>query len=116
MARPYQLAILSDLHYPAAAEQARGHGYQYSDLSTPLLRLAIRWYRRYIWMHQPLNQNYRLDRFLRSIGSPDHVIANGDYTCDSAFVGVSDDAACESARACLDKLRGRFEPNFHAVL
>jgi hypothetical protein len=43
------------------------------------------------------------------------VIANGDYSCDSAFVGVSDDAAFASAQQCLEALREKFAPNFRAV-
>ena len=36
------------------------------------------------------------------------MVANGDYSCDSIFVGLSDDAAFESASECLGKLRARF--------
>jgi hypothetical protein len=35
-------------------------------------------------------------------------VANGDYSCDSGFVGVSDPAAFQSAQECLGKLRARF--------
>jgi hypothetical protein len=52
-----------------------------------------------------------LDQFLEQGASFDYVIANGDYSCNSAFVGLSDDAACASARECLDKLRLRFGAN-----
>src|SRR5207247_922891 len=38
-----------------------------------------------------------------------HVVANGDYSCDSAFVGVSDEAAFQSAAECVAKLRQKFE-------
>jgi hypothetical protein len=115
MARDYRIAILSDVHYASAAEQARGNDYEYRELGNPLLRLGIRCYRRFIWMRHPLQQNQLLDAFLDRVGSPDHVIANGDYSCNSAFIGVSDDAACQSARECLAKLRARFAPNFQAV-
>ncbi|MDB6109346.1 MAG: hypothetical protein JWR69_1096 [Pedosphaera sp.] len=115
MARGYQIAILSDVHYASAAEQARGNDYEYRELGNPLLRLGIRNYRRFVWMDHPLKQNHLLDNFLSRVGAPDYVIANGDYSCNSAFVGVSDDAACQSARECLGKLRGRFAPNFQAA-
>jgi hypothetical protein len=46
---------------------------------------------------------------------PDWVVANGDFSCDSAFVGVSDDAALQSARECLGKLRERFDGKLLAV-
>ena len=38
----------------------------------------------------------------------DYVIANGDYSCNTPFVGVSDDAACQSVVECIGKLRHRF--------
>jgi len=38
-----------------------------------------------------------------------HVVANGDYSCDSAFVGVGDEAAFQSAAECVAKLRQKFE-------
>ena len=49
-----------------------------------------------------------LDRFLERGADFDYVIANGDYCCNTAFVGVSDDAACQSAIECVGKLRQRF--------
>ena len=45
----------------------------------------------------------------------DYVVANGDYSCNSAFVGLSDDASFESARECLGKLRQRFGDRFRAT-
>lgn len=112
----YKLAILSDIHYASAAEQARGAHFETAGIPNPALRLAVRAYRRYFWLHQPLQKNYLLDRFLEHVGEPDYVIANGDYSCDSNSIGVSDDAACQSARECLGKLRdkfpGRLQVNF----
>ena len=35
-------------------------------------------------------------------------MANGDYSCNSGFVGVSDPAAGQSAQECLGKLRAKF--------
>lgn len=112
--RSCRLAILSDIHYAGAAEQARGDDYEYRDLRNPFVRAFVKYYRRFIWLRHPLRQNHRLDEFIRRAGSPDYVIANGDYSCNSAFVGASDDAALESARECLAKLRGRFGPRFTA--
>jgi hypothetical protein len=102
------LGVLSDIHYASPAEQARGEDYEYRDLRNPFLRHFIRLHRRYIWLREPLKQNHLLDRFLGEAGPLDYVVANGDYSCDSIFVGLSDDAAFQSARECLDKLRGRF--------
>ncbi len=102
------VGILSDVHYASAAEQARGDDYEYRDLRNPLLRLLIRCHRHYLWLRAPLRQNHLLDRFLEQCGPLDWLVANGDYSCDSAFTGVSDDAVCQSTRECLDKLRRRF--------
>jgi hypothetical protein len=44
------------------------------------------------------------------------VVANGDYSCDSIFVGLSDDAAFESANECLGKLRARFGSRLRVTL
>ncbi|HWY77293.1 MAG TPA: metallophosphoesterase [Verrucomicrobiae bacterium] len=115
MALRFEIAIVSDIHYAGAAEQARGNDYELRCIPNPLLRIAVRGYRRFIWMYHPLGQGHLLDQFMTRVGSPDLVVANGDYSCNSAFVGVSDEAACRSARECLDKLRGRFAPNFRAI-
>ncbi len=108
------LGILSDIHYASAAEQARGNDYEYRGLKNPLMRLLLRIHRRHFWLREPLNKNYLLDRFLVEKVTMDEVVAVGDYSCNSAFVGVSDTAACESARECLAKLRNKFGNRFHA--
>lgn len=108
MASTCRLGIVSDIHYASAAEQARGAEYEAGCIPNPLLRLAVKMYRRFIWLHQPLQKNYLLDRFIERAADLDYLIANGDYSCDSMFVGVSDDAACQSGRECLDKLRAKF--------
>ncbi len=115
MVRSFRIAILSDIHYAGATEQARGNDYEFRDLVNPLSRLFVRSYRRFIWLRFPLRQNHLLDEFIRRAGSPDQVIANGDYSCDTGFVGVSDAGALESAHECLGKLRGQFGPNFQAT-
>jgi 3',5'-cyclic AMP phosphodiesterase CpdA len=116
VAGTWTLGIVSDIHYASAAEQARGEDYEYRDLRNPLLRTLLRLSRRFIWLRHPLGQNHLLEAFLRQAGRLDFVVANGDYSCDSSFVGVSDDAACQSARECLARLRERFGPNLRAVL
>src|SRR5215470_16438090 len=114
MASSCRIGILSDIHYACAAEQARGSGYEISCISNPLLRQAVRMYRRFFWLHEPFQKNYLLDRFIERIGDPDYIIANGDYSCDSLYLGVSDEAACQSARECLEKLRRTFGPRLWA--
>jgi hypothetical protein len=108
MSRQFALAILSDIHYACAAEQAVGDDYESRAIPNPLLRCLLRNYRRFIWLRYPLRQNAQLARFLAEVGPADFVIANGDYSCDTAAVGLSDDAAMQSAQECLGKLGRQF--------
>ena len=101
------LLVVSDIHYASAAEQAR-RGYEAAIITNPLLRAASEAYRHFIWLRDPLAHNHLLEKFLDQSGTPDLVVANGDYSCDSAFIGVCDDAAFQSAQECLKKLRGHF--------
>jgi hypothetical protein len=102
------VAILSDIHYAGPAERARGEDYELRIIANPLLRTIARAYRHLVWMRHPLEQGRQLDRFLAEVRPADYLVANGDYSCDSAFVGVSDPAACQSAQECLGKLRAKF--------
>ena len=102
------VAILSDIHYAGAAERARGEDFEMRAVPNPVLRAVARAYRHWIWLRHPLDQGRQLDRFLAEAGPVDYVVANGDYTCNSGFVGVSDPAAGASAQECLDKLRAKF--------
>jgi hypothetical protein len=52
--------------------------------------------------------------FLSRAASSDYVIANGDYSCDSGFIGLGDPAAYASAAECLRKLRDKFPARFTA--
>lgn len=103
-----RLAIVSDIHYACAAEQARGNDYELRAVANPLLRLVARLYRRFVWLRDPLNQNHLLDHFLDATGAPDLVVANGDFSCNTACLGLNDDASCQSARECLGKLRAKY--------
>ncbi|MBU6410654.1 MAG: metallophosphoesterase [Verrucomicrobiota bacterium] len=110
------VAIVSDLHCAGAAERARGNDYELRVIANPFLRAAVRFYRHVFWMRRPLDQSSQLDRFLAELGPADYLVANGDYSCDSGFVGVSDAAAAESVRECLEKLRARFGGRARFVL
>jgi len=109
------VAILSDIHYAGSAERARGNDYELQTIANPLLRTFVRFYRHFVWMREPLNQGAQLDRFLNELKSADYVVANGDYSCDSGFVGVSDDAVFQSAQECLGKLRAKFGDRAHFI-
>lgn len=99
-----RILILSDLHYACDAEQAReGHEGRVID-NAPVRWLAAA-YRRHVWLAEPHRQNFRLPQILEASERPDWVVVNGDLTLDTAFVGVSDAAACCSVQECLETLR-----------
>jgi hypothetical protein len=113
--RACTLGILSDIHYAAAAEQARGSDYELRTIRNPRVRAFAHFYRHYIWLREPLRKNHLLDQFLEYAADFDYVIANGDYSCNTAFFGLSDDAACQSVLECVGKLRQRFGARLRAT-
>ena len=113
--RDIQLILLSDIHYAAAAERARGNDYEIRVIQNPLVRAFARLYRNFIWMRHPLERGRQLDRFLAECGPAEHVIVNGDHACDSAFIGLSDPASLASARECFDKIKAKFGDRAHFV-
>ena len=109
------ILVVSDIHYASAAEKLR-LDHESLVIRNPLLRLALKFIRHYIWLREPMHKNHLLDQFLSRVRPGDWVIANGDYSCDSAFTGVSDEAAFQSAHECLEKLRGKSSPDFRATI
>lgn len=107
--------VLSDIHYASAAEKDRGST-EFEIIGNPVLRRLVRLYRHFIWRRDPFAHNHLLGRFIDQAQGADYVIGNGDYSCDTAFVGVCDDAAFESARMCLDELRARFGPKLRLTM
>lgn len=105
--RSWRVVVLSDIHYASPEEQAR-HGFEEQAVPPGPLRWLTHWYRHYIWLRNPLDHNGLLDRFIAASGAADLVVANGDFSCDSHFVGVSDEAAYRSVALCLERLRARF--------
>jgi len=108
------VVVVSDIHYASPGEQARP-AHETRVIQNPLLRLAVKLYRRHVWVGDPFAHNHLLDRFLELVGNPDRVVGNGDYSCDTAFVGLSDEAAFGSASTCLARLRDRFGDRVAAV-
>lgn len=108
MSRRFRIAILSDVHYAGPTEQAEGDDYEHRVIKNPLLRFALRQYRRNVWLRYPLQQNSQLDRFIADVPEVNYAIANGDYSCNTAALGLSADGAMESATECIGKLRGKF--------
>jgi hypothetical protein len=111
-----RLAIVSDIHYAGPLEQRHGPNFAFAGGRTALARTMGRLWEHHVWMCDPLAHNALLDCFLEEAAGADRVIANGDYTCDAAGLGVSGDDAKESALLCLGKLRDRFGGRFHATL
>jgi hypothetical protein len=115
VAETLSILVLSDIHYAGAAEKLRGWR-EDEIIRNPALRWAVRSYRRYIWRRDPFAHNGLLDRFLGEAPPADLVFANGDYSCDTAFVGLSDDASYQSASECLAKLRDKFGTRLHLTI
>ena len=109
-----RILICSDIHYACALEQARGN-FEINAIDNAIQKSLVRAYRRFFWLRDPFAHNDLLAHVLNPPFEPDWVVANGDYSCDSAFVGVSDPAALQSARECLGKLRERFDGKVSAV-
>lgn len=112
MSRSLKLLVVSDIHYAGPAEQQRA-GYEERIATNPLQAAFIRLYRNNIWLKNPLGHNHFLDWFFELCGEPDLAVANGDFSCDSGFIGLADDAALASAEICLGKLRNRFAQRLH---
>ncbi len=107
--------VLSDVHYASEAEQER-RDHEARAISRPVLRVLVRAYRRFVWLRDPFAHNHLLDAFLARVPAADLVVVNGDLSCDTAFVGLSDRAARESARQCLARLRGRFNDRLEVTV
>jgi len=111
----FRLAIISDIHHAGPAERARQHR-ALAPIQSPGLRWLTRQYRHWLWLRDPGAHNHLLDRFLDANAAADFVVANGDFSCDSAYIGVADDAAFESASLCLGKLRATLDTRFAATM
>lgn len=111
----FKLAIVSDIHYACAAEQARGDDFEYHSVRHLLARALFRFYRHVIWMRHPLRHSGQLDRFLAEVGDVDLAVANGDYSCGTGFIGVEDAPVRQSVSECLGKLRGKFGARLRAT-
>ena len=114
MGETVSILVVSDIHYASAMEKER-KDFECAVISQPFVRSLVRFYRHFIWLRDPFAHNDLLRTVLNPPSEPDWVVANGDYSCDSAFIGVSDPAAQKSASECLGLLRQRFAPRFLAT-
>ena len=92
-----RILLISDIHYASDLERARGD-YETRTVSQPLLRYFLKMYRRLIRRRDPFAMNGLLDTFIDAESSADLCLGVGDYSCDSAFIGVADYAASLRAR------------------
>lgn len=115
MSKATHLALVSDVHY-ASPEEAARRAVMFAPIRGRWRRWLVRQYRHWFWLRDPFGHNHQLERFLDGTRGVDFAVANGDYSCDSAYVGVCDDAAFASARLCLERLRGQFGERFQATL
>ena len=110
-----RVAVVSDIHFAGPQERLRA-GHESAVIGNPLLRLLVGSYRHHIWLRDVFAHNHLLDYFLQHAKGADWVVGNGDFSCDTAFIGPMDDACRESAALCLDRLRGEFPERFLAVM
>jgi hypothetical protein len=115
VSRRVKVVILSDVHYAGPSEQARGWT-ETAVISNPLLKLAAWSYRYFFWRRDPFAHNHLLDRFLEQAPRAEAVVANGDYSCDTAFVGLCDDPSHESASLCVARLREAYGTRMHLTI
>jgi len=102
-----RVLVLSDIHYACDAEKQR-RGHETRVIRNPFLRATTRVFRHCFWLRDPFAHNHLIESFLARAGDADWVVVDGDLSCDTRFVGLSDEAARESARQCLSKLRQVF--------
>lgn len=112
--RKLRFLICSDLHYASDLEKQRA-GYEAAAVDHAIPRLVLKMYRRYYWLRDPFAHNHLLKRVTSPPFEPDWVIANGDYSCDSAFIGVADPPSLRSARESVGALRSRFPDKVLAI-
>src|SRR3989442_15947928 len=106
MTRRRTILFLSDIHYACDREKLR-RGHEARVIPNSLLRRVVKAYRHYVWLRDPFAHNHLLDDFLARADSPDVVVTNGDYSCDTGFIGALEGAAFESGRRRLTKHRDR---------
>lgn len=109
-----RVAIISDIHYACEAEKAQRHTIL-DPIQPRWRRQLVYHYRYWFWLRDAFAHNHLLDRFLAENAEADLCVANGDFSCDSAYLGLMDEPAFQSATECLEKLRSVFGERLHAT-
>lgn len=115
MGEALQILVASDFHYAGPTERGR-RGYESRGLQPWWMRWYVRAYYRWVWMADLTAHYVQLEQFLHLAPPADWLIVNGDYSCDSAFLGVMEPGAFESAADCLARLRARGGERFAATI
>lgn len=110
-----KILVVSDLHFAGEREQAR-RGHEARVMPNGLARAAAHLWRHHLWLRDAFAHNHRLAQIIAANPAPDLVVANGDFTIDTGFVGVSDDAAFESASLALEQLRSAYGARLFATI
>jgi len=115
MGNPIQILVASDFHYAGPTERSR-RGYESRGLRPWWMRWYVRAYYRWVWMADMTAHYVQLEQFLKAAPAADWLVVNGDYSCDSAFLGVMEAGAFESASECLGRLRQHAGAQFAATI
>ena len=110
-----RILVISDIHYASEGEKAR-FGHEARVIGNPALRLGSQLFRHWIWLREPHGHNHRLQKLIEANPDPDWVVANGDFSLDSGFIGVSDAGAYESARLALEQLQTAYGSRLRTTL
>jgi hypothetical protein len=110
-----KLLVVSDLHFAGPQEQTR-RGHEARVMPNAVARGFAHLWRHHCWLRDPFAHNDKLGRIIAANPAPDLVVANGDFTIDSGYVGVSDDAALESAALALGELRSAYGDRLLATI
>jgi 3',5'-cyclic AMP phosphodiesterase CpdA len=110
-----KLLVVSDLHFAGEREQSR-RGHEARVMPNRLTRNLAHLWRHHCWLRDPFAHNHRLAAIMAAVPAPDLVVANGDFTLDTGFIGVSDGAALESAALALGQLRARYGDRLLATI
>jgi predicted MPP superfamily phosphohydrolase len=111
----FKIAVLSDIHYASDAEKMRGE-YELRTAKNRFQKTFLKLFRHFVWKKDPFAHNHDLENFIKRCNEVDLVVALGDYSCDSGFIGVVDDATFTSAKECLEQLRSKFGNKFLGVI
>lgn len=96
------LNLLCDPHHPGALERLRGSDFEFRGLASAQARRWAWLWRHYVWKRDNFAHQHLLEHWASHVRPEEWVVLGGDYSCDSAFIGLEDPASRASARECLE--------------